>query len=73
MTKTVFYLLKVHRQKDNIDYIQIRDGNLSLLANLRIASPYDNIIRFFNNQSRAKKVVSLLPLLPTGKLTKIEL
>jgi hypothetical protein len=73
MTKTVFYLLKVHGQKDNIDYIQIRDGNLSLLANLRIASPYDNIIRFFNSQSKAEKVVSLLPLLPTGKLTKIEL
>jgi len=60
-------------QKDNVDYIQIRDDNLSLLANLKIISPYDNIIRYFNNQTKAERIISILPSLPTGKLTKIEL
>ena len=65
-------ILRVRGLEGSDDYIQIRDESFTLIANLKLKPPYDSIIRFANDSSKAQRIIDSLIDLPYGKLTKIE-
>jgi hypothetical protein len=72
MEVETFYILRVRGLSNNSDYLQIRDKQLSIMANMRYSPPYDNLTRFFKNKGKTQRVTEIMGSLPYGKLTKIE-
>lgn len=67
------YLLKVYGTGADADYLQIRDGNMSLIGYVRCNPPYQGLKRLFEDKKIIAKITNVIGQLPYGKLTKIEL
>ncbi len=66
------YLLKVKGNGTDADFLQIRDANFSLIANVRFAQQLQSLSRIIEDEKIVVKVKSMVETLPYGKLTKIE-
>ncbi len=73
MKPRLFFLLKVRGLSTDADFVQIRNENFELMANLRCTPPYDSLSRFFRNPDKLGKVVEIIKQLGYGELIKIEL
>ena len=71
--KEFYYLLKVKGLKGNSDYVQVRNQNFELLANLRLEAPFESFTRFFGEQTKVEKPVAFAQRADYGILTKLEL
>jgi hypothetical protein len=72
MESEVYYILKVKGQAEHLGYIQIRDKNLALLANLRFSQPNDKLIKFAEKFSKPNEILAFIETAPFGKLVKLE-
>jgi len=66
-------LLKVRGLGTDADFVQIRNENFELMANLRCSPPYESLSRFFRNPDKLEKAVDTIKQLGYGELKKIEL
>ena len=66
------YLLKVKGNGTDADFLQIRDANFSLIANVRFAQQLQSLSRIIEDEKIAVKIKNMAEMLPHGKLTKIE-
>jgi hypothetical protein len=66
------YLLKVKGNGADADFLQIRDANFSLIANVRFVLQLQSLSRIIEDEKIVVKIKSMAEMLPHGKLTKIE-
>lgn len=70
MTQTM-YIIKIQGTKKIPDYIQIRDGNFTLIAYFRINNPIRALTRC-NLLDRKEEILALASRLPYGEMRKLE-
>jgi hypothetical protein len=73
MKSRLYYLLKVKGLGVNADFIQIRNEEFELVANLSCTPPYQSLGRFFRNPAVLSKALDLIKQLGYGELKKIEI
>ncbi len=66
------YLLKVKGNGADADFLQIRDANFSLIANVRFVQQLQSLSRIIEDEKIVVKIKNMAEMLPHGKLTKIE-
>ena len=66
------YLLKVKGNGTDADFLQIRDANFSLIANVRFVQQLQSLSRIIEDEKIVVKIKNMAEMLPHGKLTKIE-
>jgi hypothetical protein len=57
-------MLKVKELSKEMDYLQIRNGKLELLVNLRIVEPFSNLKRFVGDEQKLAEALEIIQNLP---------
>lgn len=70
---SIIYLLRVHGTNAESDYLQLRDGNMTLIGNIRCTPPYLGLKRLIEDEKVIEELLNTIGQLPYGKLTKIDL